>query len=565
MHKISNEAIEQLLMQVRFAPVKKRRKQVDSAEKLLDVIDEDREYPFEFICYRITGHRPKEPEKYSAIKGDELAEDIRIFIEKLSGQVAEAIDREGQKVYTLDELAAAFNVSTKTIARWRERGLVARKFLFSDGVKRFAFLQSSVDDFAEKNPLLVAKAKAFVRMTAKDRKHIIDRAAELAEKTRLSRHQIIKKIADEIDKVHETVRYTILNYEKENPDKPVFKKPAGVISPAQEAEIYKLLKQGYDTKELMKRFGRSKSSIYRIINQRRARLLLAKKIEFIDSEEFVKPNANEKIFSEPFAESRARQGNVEEPVGLSGDSLEKYLMVLKSAPVLKREQEMTLFRRYNYLKYLAFATRTEMKASGIKSGLLTKIENCLAEAERIKKMIIESNLRLVVSIAGKHTIGGANLLDLISDGNMSLMRAVEKFDYTRGVRFATYASWAISKDFARKIPQESARPDKAPTASLANIQRDLRITKAADFAVVERARKNLIQVVTDDLNQREQYIILNHFGLLGTTVKKERKTLKGIGDHLGLTKERVRQIELIALQKLRQSLSLKEFELLTGK
>ncbi|GAF71780.1 unnamed protein product, partial [marine sediment metagenome] len=157
-----------------------------------------------------------------------------------------------------------------------------------------------------------------------------------------------------------------------------------------------------------------------------------------------------------------------------------------------------------------------------------------------------------------------NLADLISEGNFSLMRAVEKFDYTRGFRFFTYASWVIAKDFARKIPAERARPDKAQTASLANVHRNLRIAQGADFAAIERARRSLVQVIKDDLNQREQYIILNHFGLLGTLVKKDKKTLQQLGDDLGLSKERARQIELVALQKLKHSLSIDEFELLTG-
>jgi RNA polymerase sigma factor (sigma-70 family) len=87
---------------------------------------------------------------------------------------------------------------------------------------------------------------------------------------------------------------------------------------------------------------------------------------------------------------------------------------------------------------------------------------------------------------------------------------------------------------------------------------------AADVAAVERTRHSLTEVITDDLNERERYVILHHFGLIGTTVKKKKKTLQQIGEDLGLTKERVRQIELIALQKLRQSLSPEQFELLTG-
>ena len=81
---------------------------------------------------------------------------------------------------------------------------------------------------------------------------------------------------------------------------------------------------------------------------------------------------------------------------------------------------------------------------------------------------------------------------------------------------------------------------------------------------MERAHQSLTQVIKDNLTEREQYIILNRFGLIGPPIKKQTKTLKQVGEELGLSKERIRQVELIALQKLRQSLSSEEFELLTG-
>jgi RNA polymerase sigma factor (sigma-70 family) len=186
----------------------------------------------------------------------------------------------------------------------------------------------------------------------------------------------------------------------------------------------------------------------------------------------------------------------------------------------------------------------------------------LAEAETTKKTIIEANLRLVVSIAGKHAAGGANFLELVSKGNFALIKAVEEFDYTKGVRFSKIASLNIAKEYA-KVSGKSTELTREKAGSLANILPFLKIAKA-DSAVIERARHSLVQVVKDELDQREQYIILNHFGLVGSLIRKKKKTLQQIGQDLGLTKERVRQLELIALQKLRNSLSIEEFELLTG-
>ena len=564
MRQIKDRNLAQLLMQLRFTPPNKRRKQLDSAEKLLTIVERDKEYPFEFVFYRITGFHPKGLSELEPIKGDELAEDLRIFISKLSGQVARPVAEQNQKVYTIEELAKAFDVSTKTISRWRKRGLIARKFIFDDGKKRFGFSQSTVDKFVGKNPNLAAKAKTFVRLTKKEKQQIIKQARTLAARGTMSRYQIINRIAAKISKAHETIRYTLLNYERANPDKRIFNELPGIISPAESAELYKLFKQGCAIEELVSRFGRSKSSVYRIIKQRRARVLLAQKVEFIASDEFLEGDAEEKILAKPISVEKPASRKSIEPLELASESLlPEYLQALRNTPLLNREREVELFRRYNYLKYLTCITRVGMRPERVLSSRLSKIESCLAEAETIKKMIIEANLRLVVSIAGKHAASGATFLELVSKGNFALIKAVEEFNYTRGVRFSRHASLNIAKEYA-KISGKTTELTREKAGSLANILPFLKTTEATDFPAIERARQSLVRVIKDELNEREQYIILNHFGLLGSPVKKKKKTLKQIGEDLNLTKERVRQLELIALQKLRQSLSIEEFELLTG-
>jgi len=561
MRKVKDKNLADLLRQLDYTPEVKRQKQLNAAERLLEDIKPEQDYPFDFVYYRITGFQPKESMEHYLLHGQALADDLFAFIAQLSSKRPVPAELQSEQVFSLEDLARDLGVSTKTIHRWRTQGLVARKFVFGDGRRRLGFLRSSVDRFVKDNPNQVKKASQFNRLGPKQKEEIIAMARELSEQLR-SRHQIIRTIAQKSGRAHETIRYTLAEYERHHPKASLFQRPSGIMDPSQAAILYELYLSGTPISDLVSRFDRSRSSVYRIINQRRANALMARKIRYVSSTEIEDPSGRQTILSESIDLPALSLEERTEPFELLGEQLlPEYLQILKGTPILSHTQEISLFRKYNCLKYMAVCSRRELDHARVSSAKLKAIESFLEEAETLERVIVEANLRLVVSIASRHSPpGGSHFAELVSKGNYALIKAVQEFDYTMGFRFGKRASLSIAKEYAR-VSGKDTEITRNRAASIVNRQKQMRQT--ADIAAIERTRMSLTQVIRNELDEREQYIILNHFGLVGVGIRKQTKTLKEIGDHVGLTKERVRQIELAALQKLRQCLSSEEFELLT--
>jgi RNA polymerase primary sigma factor/RNA polymerase sigma factor len=180
---------------------------------------------------------------------------------------------------------------------------------------------------------------------------------------------------------------------------------------------------------------------------------------------------------------------------------------------------------------------------------MDEIEGLYQQAIETKNEIARANLRLVVSIAKRHVTPDQNFFELVSDGNVSLLRAVEKFDFARGNKFSTYASWAIMKNFARTIPGEFKHRDRYRTsqdelfAATPEYRADHLFEEGAQLT-----REAQVEKILRRLDEREQKIIMGRFGL---ERGHEPQTLKEVGASLGVTKERIRQIEARALSKLR--------------
>jgi RNA polymerase primary sigma factor len=560
MRSMKTEVMEQLLMELRFAPVAKKTKHAEAAERLLAMVKKETEYPYEFVCFQITGYRPKgRAAKDVTIGGAELIDDLQVFVRKLSGKVAQKAAGQGEKVYTMEETAEHFGVSIRTIERWRKQGLGGRQFVFDDGKQRTGFTESNLMAFASANESLVSRARSFAVLTEEQRGQVVEAATEMAAHGAMGRKEVIVEIAKKFGTSAEAIRYHIVKYEQAHPGEQIFAKPAGVVTPRQMHDVIKRHSEGESVEELMRSFHRSRSSIYRIINAGKAREFIGVHMEYVDSSDFAKKDAELTILGP------------ELPVGVNGDNtlsnrleadeleLHDYFQALKEVPPLSAEIEKQLFRRYNYLKCQFNIAKVKAKPGQATGTQIKEMQALLTEARAIGLFLRQSFLRVVVTVAQKHHIPPEELRSYIVFGNKALTRALETYDFKSASRFSNFASLTVAKDFALA----AAKGKKPSEQKQEPWQSGVLAVDTTSLIEMERSQTDTGNIIRQNLDEREQHIIMARYDVEGAVIKKHPKSLNELGAELGMTGDEVRRLELAALGKLRHVLPEDEFARLT--
>ncbi len=293
-----------------------------------------------------------------------------------------------------------------------------------------------------------------------------------------------------------------------------------------------------------------------------------------------------------------------------GDSVHTYLKTIGRRQLLTAEQEVDLAKRIEaglYAEYQLGHLEESPEPAVLGDTERDELEWVADDGRQAKAHMLEANLRLVVSVAKKYSDRGMSLLDVVQEGNLGLIRAVEKFDYTKGFKFSTYAMWWIRQAIQRGFA-DSARTIRLPVhvlellSKVSRLERDmhqtlgreptpeelaheldktphqieelLRVTRqpiSLDSTIGEDGETRIGDLIEDidaseasevvdrqlmadqlrraleDLEPREATIMSLRFGLMDG----RPRTLDEIGKHLGLTRERIRQLEKQSLSKLR--------------
>jgi RNA polymerase primary sigma factor len=286
---------------------------------------------------------------------------------------------------------------------------------------------------------------------------------------------------------------------------------------------------------------------------RLVRVILDQPMDFMDSEAFHVPRARQLIFDQANPVRRADIGWYQ-PLMHDAAKAPPQKNVTKESIVLTRAEEATLFLQYNFARFkvAAIQERVGTRTPTVKQG--EDLLHWYRVSRALRDQIAESNLALVLAMAKRVRINPGDFADQISEGNMALLRSVDKFDIGRGFKFSTYACRAILKAFYRQGMKDTKYRQRFPAhfdPAMESVDSSAARRRQSEQDGASEVKQLMLEN-TVDLSEVEQVVLQHRFGFEPGR-RGRPMTLLQVGKLIGLTKERVRQIQNKALSKLREA------------
>jgi RNA polymerase primary sigma factor len=274
--------------------------------------------------------------------------------------------------------------------------------------------------------------------------------------------------------------------------------------------------------------------------------VLSEPVEYINHQLFGQASVEKILFGEKAALASGSNHFQDSPADPAPDQLHE-------GTSLNSAQEILLFQRFNYARLRISRVITKYQGKALSNDAIRELVGWAHRASLARSQIVQANIPLVLAMAKRTRLSSLDFNELISEGNFALLRSVDKFDCSRGFKFSTYACRAILKSFSRVALRTSRYRGRFPTEFDPTLEKSDYVDRKRD-GVEADCVSEIREILTEnraELNDMERTVIRERFALTEDVDQPRPKTLEQVGELIGVTKERVRQIQNKALRKIR--------------
>lgn len=453
-------AIADLCRQLRFVSRDARLREMKAAETLLADIDPERNYPADFVTWRITGYRPESRAEPVMLVGEALVGDLATLIQRLSDGLGLPADHDGRVALPIEEVARELDVSPKTIQRYRRRGLVCHYVRPSpESNQHLACFRDAIDRFVARHRPRIVRASAFTRTSGDFRARIIAEARALREADGLSLNEAALRLARAHGRAHETIRNLLRRHDRApgSNETPIFGEH-GPLTDRDIRAIHRAVRRHVPIEKLERRFGKSATTIRRAYHRYRGDRLRRIRLAWVELPTFALEDAEAIILAAPVV-------NEDLDVLLPPDDAMALLAQARAAPPLEEALEDGLLAAYNTLKRRA---ARNIDALGVwpRVARINAIHHDLDRAIAIKRRLVSLGLpaaivrieqNLLRPLAGEPA---ARIVAMLRLGRDVVARTIETVDPGRGQRLERRLQYAMDRALAgreARAPSGAAR------------------------------------------------------------------------------------------------------------